>query len=198
MENCWELCGKMSRIGKKPVQIVEGVRVELKRDKLHVSGPKGTLEVEVPEGIKVKVSESQIIVERENDNRKYRALHGLLRQLIYNAVKGVTEGFKKELEVIGTGYRVEVSGDELILRVGHSQPQVIKVPNDLKVTVDQMKTGERNFRIMVEGIDKQKVGQFVANIRAVRPPDVYVDKGIKYVDEVIIKKPGKAAAKTGG
>lgn len=186
----------MSRIGKKPVPIVDGVKVEVKGDKVCVSGPKGSLEVDIPEGIKVSVNEKNVIVERNSDDKKYKALHGLVRQLINNAIKGVTEGFKKELEVIGTGYRAEISGNELTLRVGYSHPVVMKVPEGLKVSVEQTK--DKNYRITVEGIDKQKVGQFAAEIRAVRPPNVYVLKGIKYVDEVIIKKAGKAAAKAGG
>jgi large subunit ribosomal protein L6 len=186
----------MSKIGRKPVIIPEGVTVSLQDGVVIVKGKKGELNIKIPEGISVEILEKMILVKRNGDSKKEKALHGLVRQLINNAVIGVTEGFEKKLDVIGTGYKAEVKGDELILYVGFSKPYSMKIPPGLKVTVEQLKTVEKNFRITVQGIDKALVGQFAADIRKVRPPNVYVGKGIRYVDEVVRRKAGKKAAAT--
>jgi len=186
----------MSKIGRKPVIIPEGVTVTLKDGVVTVKGKKGELNVKIPEGISVEILKDMVLVKRNGDSKKEKALHGLIRQLINNAVIGVTQGFEKKLDVIGTGYKAEVKGDELILYVGFSKPYSMKIPPGLTVSVEQLKTVEKNFRITVQGIDKALVGQFAADIRKVRPPNVYVGKGIRYVDEVVRRKAGKKAAGT--
>jgi large subunit ribosomal protein L6 len=189
-------CGEMSKIGRKPIGVPQGVTLSIKDGLLIVKGKKGELSLRIPQEISVEVLNGSVVVKRNGDSKKERAIHGLFRQLINNAIIGVTEGFEKKLDIIGTGYKAEVKGDELILYVGFSKPYSMKIPQGLKVSVEQLKTVEKNFRITVQGIDKQLVGQFAADIRRVRPPNVYVGKGIRYVDEVVIKKAGKKAATT--
>jgi large subunit ribosomal protein L6 len=178
----------MSRIGKLIINIPEGV--ELKVDSLNViaKGSLGELSINLPEGIGIKVNGKKIEIIRESEDKKIRSLHGLYRVLVQNLLVGVSAGFSKTLEFKGIGYRVAVNENILTLNVGYSHPVELKIPDNLKVTV-------KKSTIEISGIDKSKVGQFAADIRAVRKPEVYKGKGIRYTDEHIKIKPGKTAAK---
>lgn len=178
----------MSKIGKQPIQIPDAVNVMVKDSIVTVKGPKGELTVNLPRPISLEILKSQAVLKRKNDDPKNRALHGLTRALIANAVAGVTGGFNKGLELKGIGFRAEIQNDKLVLNVGFSHPVEIAIPQDL--TLKQ----EKN-QIQISGIDKQKVGQFAATIRAIRPPEPYKGKGIRYVDEIIKLKPGKQVTK---
>ena len=175
----------MSRIGKKPIAIPAGVDVKLDGRTVTVKGSKTTLTTDVHPNITVKIEGDEIIVERPNDQKQNRALHGLTRSLISNMVEGVNTGFKKELEVNGVGYRAAVQGQKLTLTVGYSHPVEMTVPEGLTAEVNGNK-------ITISGADKQKVGQFAAEVREKRPPEPYKGKGIKYADEHIRRKEGKA------
>jgi large subunit ribosomal protein L6 len=177
----------MSRIGKLPVTVPQGVEVKLEGDLLNVKGPRGELEQRIPKGVQVIVADGQIRVQRDSDNREHRALHGLTRTLVSNMVVGVTQGFQKSLEIVGVGYRAEVQGNVLNLALGYSHPVNYPVPDGIKVSV------ERNI-IHVEGIDKQRVGQITSEIRAFRKPEPYKGKGIRYVGEKVRRKVGKGSA----
>lgn len=174
----------MSRIGKKPINIPEGVKATLDSGVITITGSKGTLTQSIHPKMKVEINEGVITVTRPNDQKENRALHGLTRSLISNMVEGVTNGFKKELEVNGVGYRVQKQGSNLVLNLGYSH-QVI-VPE-----IEGIKLEAQGNKISVIGIDKQKVGQCAAEIREKRPPEPYKGKGIKYVNEVIRRKEGK-------
>ena len=176
----------MSRIGRKPIVIPAGVEVKIDGETVKVTGPKGTLTQKVHSGLGLKIEGNELLVSRPSDDRVNRSLHGLTRTLINNMVTGVTEGFKKELEIAGVGYRAQKNGKELVLNVGYSNPVTI-LDTDLITTEVPNPT-----RIVVNGIDKQAVGQFAADIRRVRPPEPYKGKGIHYVGEYIIRKEGKA------
>ena len=176
----------MSRIGRKPIEIPAGVEVKLDGTTITVKGPKGTLTRELHPNMTVEVEGNTISVSRPNDNKENRSLHGLTRTLISNMVIGVNETFKKELEVNGIGYRCEVKGQELTLKIGYSHDVVMIAPEGVTVEVPNPN------KVVVSGPDKQKVGQFAANIREKRPPEPYKGKGIKYVDEYIRRKEGKA------
>ncbi len=181
----------MSRIGKAPVPIPQGVNVDLRDGTVHVKGPKGNLSERIPEAIEVVIESGQVLLKRPDDRKQSRALHGLARALLANMVKGVTEQFTKELEIQGVGYRADAQGKKLVLNVGYSHPVEMEVPEGLKVSVD------RNVVIKIEGASSQRVGQFAADVRSVRPPEPYKGKGIRYVGEHIRRKVGKAGA-TGG
>lgn len=178
----------MSRIGRLPISIPNGVVVELEGDMVKVNGPRGSLEYRVPRGIELSLENGQLRVQRSDDRRQSRALHGLTRTLVSNMVLGVTQGFKKGLEIVGVGYRAEVQGRTLNLNLGFSHPIQYPIPEGITITVD------RNVIITVEGIDKQKVGQVAAEIRAFRRPEPYKGKGVKYAEEKIRKKVGKGSA----
>ena len=176
----------MSRIGRKPIVIPAGVEIKIDGETVKVTGPKGTLTQKVHTGLGLEVEGNELKVSRPSDDRQFRSLHGLTRTLINNMVTGVTEGFKKELEISGVGYRAQKNGNELVLNVGYSNP--VKI-----LDTDMITTEVPNpQRIVVNGIDKQAVGQFAAEIRRVRPPEPYKGKGIHYVGEYIIRKEGKA------
>ncbi len=176
----------MSRIGRKPIVIPAGVEVKIDGETVKVTGPKGTLTQKVHSGLGLEVEGNELKVSRPSDDRQFRSLHGLTRTLIHNMVTGVTEGFKKELEISGVGYRAQKNGNELVLNVGYSNPVRI-------LDTDAITTEVPNpTKIVVNGIDKQAVGQFAADIRRVRPPEPYKGKGIHYVGEYIIRKEGKA------
>ena len=177
----------MSRIGNKAITIPAGVEVTVNGNHVVVKGPKGTLEIDVVKEIAVKVEENNIVVTRDSDEHK--ALHGLTRSLIANMVIGVTEGFEKKLEVNGVGYRAAKQGNKLVLTVGYSHPVEIADTDRVKTEVPDPNT------IIVKGIDKQEVGQFAAIIREKRLPEPYKGKGIKYADEHIRRKEGKAGGK---
>ena len=176
----------MSRIGKKPIAIPAGVDVQIDGTTVTVKGPKGTLTRNVHPNISVEKEGNEIIVSRPNDNKENRSLHGLTRTLINNMVVGVNESFKKELEVNGVGYRVELKGKDLLLKIGYSHDVIIAGEEGITIEVPGPN------KIVISGPDKQKVGQFAANIREKRPPEPYKGKGIKYSDEHIRRKEGKA------
>ena len=178
----------MSRIGKRPVPIPDGVTVAYADSEVKVKGPKGSLVTALPDGIQIEIAEGEIRLSRPDDRRQYRSLHGLARALTANMVTGVTDGFSKELEIQGVGYRAEVKGKVLVIRVGYSHPVEMPVPEGLSVKVDA------NTKLVVEGIDKQLVGQFAADIRSVRPPEPYKGKGIRYRGERVRRKVGKTGA----
>ena len=176
----------MSRIGRKPIVIPAGVEVKIDGETVKVTGPKGTLTQRVHSGLGLEVEGNELKVSRPSDDRQFRSLHGLTRTLIHNMVTGVTEGFKKELEISGVGYRAQKNGNELVLNVGYSNPVRILDTDSVSTEVPNPQ------RIVVNGIDKQAVGQFAAEIRGIRPPEPYKGKGIHYVGEYIIRKEGKA------
>jgi large subunit ribosomal protein L6 len=184
----------MSRIGKAPVVLPQGVTVQLdKSNVLTVKGPKGELKQEIDRDITVEVEADKIVFKRPTDQIRHRAMHGLYRALVNNMVKGVTTGYKKELELVGVGYKAAAQGNILDLSLGYSHNIIFEVPKELKVSASQEK-GE-NPKIVLEGIDKQLIGQVAAKIRSLRKPEPYKGKGVKYKDEVIRRKAGKAAGK---
>ena len=179
----------MSRIGRMPIAIPAGVTVELaENNQVTVKGPKGTLSRVLPSEMEIKVEGSEVTVTRPNDLKKMKSLHGLTRTLIHNMVVGVTDGFTKELEVNGVGYRASKAGKKLTLNLGYSHPVEMEDPEGLESTVDGNK-------IIIKGIDKEKVGQYAAEIRDKRRPEPYKGRGIKYADEVIRRKVGKTGKK---
>lgn len=186
----------MSRIGRQPVLIPEGVTVEIKDGQVYISGPKGKISINIRREIKVEVKDNQIFVRKVKNTPLAQSLWGTIRSLIANGIKGVTEEFSKTLKVVGTGYRVSQEGEGINLSVGFSHPVKINPPEGIKLAV------EGNDTIKVSGVDKALVGQVAAEIRKVRPPDPYKGKGIRYEDEEVKLKPGKAgkagAAGAGG
>jgi len=181
----------MSRIGKKPVSLPSSVSAEFKDGKLNVKGPKGTLSLEVHPKVFITIDGSTLTVDVKNkENKAEKALWGLFRALVQNLVLGVTEGFAKKLEVNGVGFKVAIAGKQLVLNLGFSHPINVDIPEDLVITI------EKNV-IAISGSDKQKVGQFAANVRALKVPEPYKGKGIKYDDEVILRKAGKVVKAVG-
>ena len=178
----------MSRIGKLPVEIPAGVTITVGDTEITVAGPKGTLQVPVQENTTTKVEDGKVVISRKDDEPKSRAWHGLQRALIANAVKGVTEGFEKKLEINGVGYRLSGGGRQIEMALGFSHPVKFNAPEGVELKTNKME-------ITVSGIDKQKVGQVAAEIRALKKPEPYKGKGIKYVNEYIIRKAGKAGKK---
>ena len=179
----------MSRIGRAPITVPAGVEVKVDGQHVSVKGPKGALEMNVAPTMKVEVEAGVVHVTRPNDDKMNRSLHGLTRTLINNMVIGVSEGFSKTLEVNGVGYRAAKEGKNLVLNVGYSHQVIMPETDDIQIEVPNPN------QIIVKGIDKQKVGQFAAEVRGKRPPEPYKGKGIKYVDEVIRRKVGKTGAK---
>ncbi len=179
----------MSRIGKMPVQIPKGVKISLENELIAVEGPKGKLTYQVPDVIDVLLSENKIEIKRRSEQRDDRSLHGLVRTLIANMVQGVSLGFQKSLEISGVGYRAEVKDRILNLIVGYSAPVEYSIPEGIDIKVEKL------VGIMVSGIDKQRVGRVASEIRAIKKPEPYKGKGIKYAGEEIKRKVGKSAAK---
>ena len=180
----------MSRIGRMPIAVPAGVTVEIaENNKVTVKGPKGTLERVLPAEMEIKLEGSEVVVSRPNDLKKMKSLHGLTRTLINNMVIGVSEGYEKKLEINGVGYRAQKQGKKLVLSLGYSHPVEMEDPEGLETVVDGTNI------IVVKGIDKEKVGQYAAEIRAKRSPEPYKGKGIKYADEVIRRKVGKTGKK---
>ncbi len=179
----------MSRIGRAPITIPSGVEVTIAGRTVTVKGPKGTLTREVPGEITVRKEESTLLVERPNDERLNRAMHGLSRTLVNNMVVGVTEGFAKELDIVGVGYRAEAQGANLRLALGFSHPVVVPAPDGITFEVPAQ------TKIIVKGIDKELVGQVAADIRAIRKPEPYKGKGVRYANERVLRKAGKAGKK---
>ncbi len=185
----------MSRIGRLPIAIGEGVQVTVSpSNEVHVKGPKGGLSVRVDPGIAVRVDKDRVLVERPSDQKRHRAQHGLYRALIQNMVTGVTKGYKKELEIIGVGSRAEVKKGVLELALGFSHLVFFVAPPEITVTADPGRRGQAP-KVTIEGIDKQMVGQVAAKIRSVRPPEPYKGKGVRYVGEDVRRKAGKTAAR---
>lgn len=181
----------MSRVGKKPIEIPQGVKVSLQDGQIVVEGPKGKLSMKLHPDMKVSVEGNYIKVERPSDAPFHRAMHGTTAALIRNMIKGVTEGYTQVLEVVGLGYKAAVKGNNLELNLGYSHPIIYPIPPDVKIRVEENK-------IYVSGIDKQRVGQVCAEIRAFKKPDAYKGKGIRYEGEVLKLKAGKAAGKGKG
>ena len=179
----------MSRKGKLPIPLPKGVEVKVSSNEIAVKGPKGSLQQKLVPGIKVQVEADKIIVDTDENSGDLGNYHGLYRTLIDNMVRGTTQGFETLLEMIGVGYRAAVQGQLLDLQLGFSHPTKLPIPDGIQVKVD------KNTQISVQGIDKQKVGQFAATIRSMRPPEPYQGKGIRYKGEYVRKKAGKAAAK---
>jgi large subunit ribosomal protein L6 len=175
----------MSRIGKLPIQVPSGVTVEVDNDFITVNGPKGSLKQFTLPGIKVALQDDQVLVSRENDEAENRARHGLMRSLVYNMISGVSQGFEKKLEINGVGYRVQPQGADLKFNLGFSHDVIYKLPSTVQAKVEQN-------TITISGSDKQQVGQIAAEIRALKKPEPYKGKGIKYSDERIIRKSGKS------
>ena len=184
----------MSRIGKKPVQIPSGVTITVGKDNVvSVKGPKGELKQNIDRDITVEVADNIVTFSRPTDQIRHRAMHGLYRSLIDNMVKGVTEGFKKELELVGVGYKAANQGNILDLSLGYSHNILFEIPKELKITTAQEKG--KNPTISLESLDKQLLGQVCAKIRSLRKPEPYKGKGVKYSDEIVRRKAGKAAGK---
>jgi large subunit ribosomal protein L6 len=184
----------MSRIGKKPIVITKGVTVTITpNNEITVKGPKGELKETLDRDITVKVEGENILVERPTDQIRHRALHGLYRSLIANMVKGVTDGFKKELELVGVGYRAAVAGQQIDMALGFSHNIIMDLPKEIKASATAEKG--QNPRIILESIDKQLLGQVAAKIRSLRKPEPYKGKGVRYSDEIVRRKAGKAAGK---
>jgi large subunit ribosomal protein L6 len=179
----------MSRIGNKPIPVPSGVKIGVASDKVDVQGPKGKLTVAIPRGISFEQKDGVLNVKRESD--EHRAVHGLARALVANAVHGVTQGFKKEMDIVGVGYRAELKGKAVAFALGKSHPVEFPVPEGIQISVD------KQTHLVISGADKGKVGQVAADIRSLRPPDPYKQKGIRITGERLKKKAGKAGAKAG-
>ena len=177
----------MSRVGKKPIQIPQDIKVKIDGNTIHVESKKGKLSYQFLPQVEVKQEGNEIVVTRKAEDRFSRAIHGTTRSLIANMVEGLSKGFEKKLEIVGTGYRAQMQGNKLVLSLGFSHPIEYTPPKDISISV------ERNI-ITVSGYDKQKVGQVAAGIRAFRKPEPYKGKGIKYVDEIVRRKVGKIGA----
>lgn len=175
----------MSRVGKKPIIIPNNVEVKLQDNKISVKGPKGELSRSINPAIKIKIEDNKILVNREKDDKTSKSLHGLTRTLIANMIEGVTQGFKKILDISGVGYKVQSSGDKLTFQVGFSHPVVIDVPKNIEAKVE-------GANIIINGIDKEKVGEFSAKVKEIKPVEPYKGKGIKYIGEYVRRKAGKA------
>jgi large subunit ribosomal protein L6 len=179
----------MSRIGHKPIVVPSGVKIALQVGTVEVQGPKGKLSIAVPQGITFQQKDATLVATRATE--EHRALHGLARALVANAVHGVTSGFKKELDIVGVGYRAELKGKMVSFALGKSHPIEFAIPDGIQVAVD------KQTHIIVSGADKGQVGQVAANMRALRPPDPYKQKGVRITGERLKKKAGKAGAKAG-
>jgi large subunit ribosomal protein L6 len=178
----------MSRIGKRPIPIPSGVTVSIGEEAVEVKGPKGQLRQPLPPGVTLEISNGEVKAALARDDGELRKFHGLARTLVANAVQGVAEGFKRELDIVGVGYRAEVKGRQVVFALGYSHPIVLDIPPAIDITVD------KQTHVTVTGVDKQLVGQVAANIRAMRKPDPYKQKGVRYTGEVLKKKQGKTGA----
>ena len=180
----------MSRIGNKIIPVPSGVKIQIKDGTVDVQGPKGKMAVQIPGGISFEQKEGTLVAKRQTEEQ--RALHGLARALVANAVTGVTTGFKKELDIVGVGYRAEVKGKNVVFALGYSHPIEFPIPEGIQIAV------EKQTHLAVSGADKNQVGQVAANLRALRPPDPYKQKGVRITGERLKKKAGKAGAKAAG
>ncbi|MEI3607871.1 50S ribosomal protein L6 [Pseudogracilibacillus sp. SE30717A] len=177
----------MSRIGLRPIEVPEGVEIKLEDNTFHVKGPKGELSRTLSEAMKINIDDKTITVERKDDDKESRSLHGTTRSLIFNMIEGVSKGFQKELEIIGVGYRAQKQGNKLVVSAGYSHPVEIEQEENIEFDVP------KNTEIIVKGIDKERVGAVAANIRAIRSPEPYKGKGIRYKGEYVRRKEGKTA-----
>ncbi len=192
----------MSRIGKKPIAIPAGVNIEQKGNHIKVSGPQGSLELDCHQeiGVKIDSDAKQVVVSNpQGDNREFKALHGTMRALINNMVTGVSTGYQKKMQIFGTGYNLKEQGGNLVFQVGFCHPVELKIPKDVKVEIKTPATRGNDVPALfsISGPDKQQLGQFAANIREIRPPEPYKGKGIRYADEFVRRKVGKAFASGG-
>ena len=178
----------MSRIGKKPIQIPKGVTVKVGGDAVEIQGPKGRLTQKLPPGIAMELVNDELHAKLKREDPELGKFHGLARSLVANGVRGVTEGFKRELDIVGIGYRGEVRGKQVVFALGYSHPVVFNVPPGIDIAID------KQTHITVTGVDRQQVGQVAANLRALRKPDPYKQKGVRYTGEVLKKKVGKTGA----
>jgi large subunit ribosomal protein L6 len=178
----------MSRIGKKPIAIPKGVTVKVDGSTVDVKGPKGQLRQPLPPGVNAAVEDGQLLTRKNGEERALDKFHGLARSLVNNAVIGVTDGWKRELDIVGVGYRAEMKGKQVVLALGYSHPIVFDVPSGIDVAI------EKQTHITVTGVDRQLVGQVAANLRRLRKPDPYQQKGVRYTGEVLKKKAGKTGA----
>jgi large subunit ribosomal protein L6 len=187
----------MSRIGRKPIQLPKGVDVSVSADHLEVKGPKGTLRTPVPSGISFKVESGALKAERAGD--ELSALHGLARALAANAIQGVSQGYTKELDIVGVGYKAELRGRTLVFSLGYAHPVEFPLPAGVEAKVErkQKQIQQYQMTLTISGIDRQQIGQLAANMRQLRRPDAYKGKGVRYANEVLKLKPGKAGAKAG-
>ncbi|MEQ1911150.1 MAG: 50S ribosomal protein L6 [Vicinamibacterales bacterium] len=179
----------MSRIGKKPIVVPKGVTIKVVDGAVEVQGPKGKLRQAHPAGINFELADGQLSAKRSTDDPSLAKFHGLARSLVANAVTGVTEGFKRELDIVGVGYRAEVKGRQVILALGYSHASVFEIPTGIDIAI------EKQTHVTVTGVDRQLVGQVAANLRRLRRPDPYKQKGVRYTGEVLKKKAGKTGAK---
>jgi len=179
----------MSRIGKKPITVPKGVKIDVKPGAVEVQGPKGKLLQRLPPGIGFEVAGDQLTAKTLREDPELGKFHGLARSLVANAVKGVTDGFRKDLDIVGVGYRAEVKGKQVVFALGYSHPVVFDIPNGIEIAID------KQTHVTVTGIDRQLVGQVAADIHAMRKPDPYKQKGVRYTGEVLKKKAGKTGAK---
>lgn len=179
----------MSRIGKKPIPLAKEFQIKQTGNLVEVTGPKGKLQLEMKDSIKMEVKDNEIIFSRSSDNKSIRALHGLYRALLQNMVTGVTEGFSKKLDLVGIGYKAELKGNNIVFALGYSHPVVFTAPENIKIELPAPNS------VVVSGIDKQLVGLVAAKIRELRPPEPYKGKGVKYSDEKVRRKAGKTASK---
>jgi large subunit ribosomal protein L6 len=176
----------MSRIGKKPIELPKGVKCEIKEGEVIVTGPKGTLQRPLLEGMNVQAEGNVLTIQRANDEKKIMSYHGLMRTLIANMVEGVSNGFERKLEIIGIGYRAEMQGNNVVFYLGYSHPIVFALPEGISAQIDKQTS------LTVKGIDKELLGEIAAKMRALRKPDAYKNKGVKYATEVLKKKAGKS------
>ena len=181
----------MSRVGKKPVAVPAGVTIQVPAEEIVVKGPKGELRQKLVPGVKVNVAEKEVTVSRETDSKQHRALHGLYRALIQNMVVGVTQGYEKRLRIVGTGYRVELKGKILSIVAGFAHPVDYPIPTGIEVEIPKA-TSREYMDFIIRGIDKQLVGEVSAQVRRVRPPDLYQGKGIRFTDEHVRRLEGKS------
>jgi large subunit ribosomal protein L6 len=179
----------MSRIGKKPIPVPEKVKVEITPQSVVITGPKGSVSNPIPPGIRFEQKDKQLVAIRQDDSGPQRAYHGLARALVANAVRGVTEGFRRELEIVGVGFRAEAKKNSVMFTLGFSHPIEYPIPPGISISVD------KQTKLVVTGVDRQQVGQVAANIRSLKKPDPYKNKGIRYAGEVLKKKAGKAGGK---
>jgi large subunit ribosomal protein L6 len=179
----------MSRIGKKPIPLPKGVKVDIQPGVVEVQGPKGKLRQPLPPGITFALEDGELLARPEREEKLLGKFHGLARSLVANAVVGVTEGFRRDLDIVGVGYRAEVKGKQVVFALGYSHPVVFDIPQGIDIAID------KQTHVTVTGIDRQQVGQVAANIRQLRKPDPYKQKGVRYTGEVLKKKAGKTGAK---